>query len=283
MARIITNISLDFSTLNLNKPLAGKHMNFFNDAKVTLEGHVYEDYVTFAYGFFQKAIFAGKGMVFDAKGVKDGTISAYIEKSSVDEKATFLIVDGFSIKATDVYKAAATPGNADDLVIMSKILSGADTFSLGNGNDAFRGFAGDDKMLGHGGNDMLLGDAGNDWINGGSGSDMLTGGAGRDSFVFDSKPVAAQYDLITDFYPVDDTIRLENAIFTKLAATGALNAAFFTKNALGVAKDANDYIVYETDTGKLFYDADGSGKGAAVLIATLANKAAITAADFVVI
>lgn len=37
--------------------------------------------------------------------------------------------------------------------------------------------------------------------------------------------------------------------------------------------DSNDYLVYEKDTRKLFYDADGSGAGKSIQIATLENKA----------
>ena len=37
----------------------------------------------------------------------------------------------------------------------------------------------------------------------------------------------------------------------------------------GDAADTNDYVLYDTATGNLFYDADGSGAGAKVLFATL--------------
>ena len=64
-------------------------------------------------------------------------------------------------------------------------------------------------------------------------------------------------------------------------AAGDLNAANL---AIGhAALDANDYLVYNPDTGNLAYDADGSGAGGTVLIANLANHVALTAADFFVI
>ena len=47
--------------------------------------------------------------------------------------------------------------------------------------------------------------------------------------------------------------------------------------------DSNDFIVYNTVTGALLYDADGNGAVAAVQIATLAGGLALTNADFVVI
>lgn len=130
---------------------------------------------------------------------------------------------------------------------------------------------------------ILSGAAGNDSLNGGLGNDKLTGGAGLDTFLFNTA-LSANIDTITDFVAADDTIQLENAIFTKLTATGALNSAFFKANLTGNAADANDYIIYETDTGKLFYDADGNGAGAKVQFALLgtATHPTITAADFVV-
>ena len=67
---------------------------------------------------------------------------------------------------------------------------------------------------------------------------------------------------------------------TKLPWAGKLPTDMF---ALDSAKDANDHIVYNQSTGDLAYDADGSGAGQAVVFAHLANHAALTAADFIVI
>jgi Ca2+-binding RTX toxin-like protein len=44
--------------------------------------------------------------------------------------------------------------------------------------------------------------------------------------------------------------------------------------------DSNDRLIYDQTTGKLYYDADGSGLGAAVQIATLSNLAALHHDDF---
>jgi Ca2+-binding RTX toxin-like protein len=79
---------------------------------------------------------------------------------------------------------------------------------------------------------------------------------------------------------VDDTIVLDNAIFTRLA-DGALLAGQFRIGT--AAADANDYLIYNSSTGALSYDADGNGAGAAIRFATLQTKLALTAADFVVI
>ena len=42
-------------------------------------------------------------------------------------------------------------------------------------------------------------------------------------------------------------------------------------------------MIYEARSGALFYDPDGSGATAAIQVATLGNRAQLTAADFYVI
>ena len=49
------------------------------------------------------------------------------------------------------------------------------------------------------------------------------------------------------------------------------------------AKDKNDYVIYNNKKGVLSYDADGSGKGKAVEIATLSKNLKMTYKDFFVI
>lgn len=61
--------------------------------------------------------------------------------------------------------------------------------------------------------------------------------------------------------------------------TGALNTATFWKSTTGLAHDGNDRIIYETDTGWLNYDSNGSAAGGAVHIAKLAANLALTAAE----
>ncbi|BCH23792.1 hypothetical protein MesoLjLb_35770 [Mesorhizobium sp. L-8-3] len=128
----------------------------------------------------------------------------------------------------------------------------------------------------------IVGNAGNNTLNGGLGRDVLTGGTGNDSFRFDTALSAANVDRITDFSVPRDTIVLENAVFKGLAA-GTLAASAFVKNTTGLAMDANDRIIFETDTGKLFYDSNGSASGGAINFATLAPNLTLTNADFQVI
>ncbi|MGW8157541.1 MAG: beta strand repeat-containing protein [Desulfoprunum sp.] len=148
----------------------------------------------------------------------------------------------------------------------------------GNGNNL------NNTVVGNTAANVLNGWGGNDILNGAGGNDFLAGGAGADTFAFDSPlSAAANNDSIGDFSHIDDTISLDRTIFAKLT-TGVLDPAMFRASATGLAADSNDYVLYNTTTGALLYDTDGSSGGTAVQFATLTSKPQnITAADFVVI
>ena len=158
----------------------------------------------------------------------------------------------------------------------------ADRAYGGSGDDRILGGDGNDSLFGETGNDAIRGDAGNDVLYGGSGNDTLYGDAGRDAFVFNSALGSTNVDVIVGFSVVDDTIYLEDAIFARLS-TGTLTSAAFARNTTGLATDSLDRIIYETDTGRLYYDADGTGTGSSrIHFATVATNLAITQADFLV-
>jgi Ca2+-binding RTX toxin-like protein len=141
-----------------------------------------------------------------------------------------------------------------------------------------------DNLFGTNGINVISGGAGNDVIKGYNGNDTLAGGAGKDVFIFSSAlNAASNVDTITDFIFADDTVQLDNAVFTALTTLGTLAAAAFRANTTGLAQDASDRIIYETDTGELYYDFNGNAAGGGVLFAKLDPGLGITNADFVVI
>jgi Ca2+-binding RTX toxin-like protein len=159
-----------------------------------------------------------------------------------------------------------------------------DNLTGNNGANVILGGNGNDTLTGGGGNDTINGGNGNDTVNGGLGNDSLTGGANNDNFLFNTALNAVtNVDDITDFNFVNDTIQLENAIFNAIVGVGVLSAAQFTANAAGTATTASQRIIYETDTGNLFYDANGSAAGASVLFATLTAGLGITNNDFFIV
>jgi Ca2+-binding RTX toxin-like protein len=151
----------------------------------------------------------------------------------------------------------------------------ADNLQGGDGDDTLTGLAGDDTLLGAAGKDVLIG---------GKGNDSLTGGFGADIFRFDAAlSDRSNVDDIFDFVAADDTLQLENVIFKKLTLIGTLADSNFRASLDGTAADSDDYILYNSTTGALSYDADGSGKGAADQFAVLIGVPGISAADFIVI
>jgi Ca2+-binding RTX toxin-like protein len=120
-----------------------------------------------------------------------------------------------------------------------------------------------------GGSDTIAGGVGNDNLVGGAGNDLLTGGAGADRFVFDTSLNSSNVDTIKDFVTGTDKIVLSAKVFTKLTGSSAGTAITAGNLVVGVgttakANDTNDYLIYDTGTDMLYYDADGNGSGAPV-------------------
>ncbi len=140
--------------------------------------------------------------------------------------------------------------------------------------------------------DTFIGTSFNDVLNGGLGRDVLTGGDGKDTFVFNTavaKKGNTNVDIITDFNAnKTDRIYLENSIFKGLGKKGSLKKPVkLDKDAFWIgskAHDKEDRVIYNKKTGDLSYDADGSGKGKAIVIAKLEkNLKYLDAGDFFVI
>lgn len=194
----------------------------------------------------------------------------------------------------DIASENVDDGLAD--VVMSSV-----TYTLGQGIDiAYLTGSARINLTGNEDENTLIGNAGAnvirggtvsaarvaDVLNGGLGNDTLSGGMGRDTFIFNTKlSSTANLDKITDFSAVDDFIHLENTgVFTKLGSKlGTLSSSMFWASSTGKAHDTSDRIIYNTKTGELFYDPDGTGRQAAVEFANLTNKVRVSAADFIVI
>jgi Ca2+-binding RTX toxin-like protein len=129
---------------------------------------------------------------------------------------------------------------------------------------------------------FLYGFSGNDTLDGLAGNDTLTGGLGLDTFRFSTTPnPTTNRDQITDFNPSEDQIQLENAVFTGLPTAGPLAASAFVSGTSFTTFAQR--IRYESTSGQLFYDPDGSGATAAVAFATLGTGLALTNSSFSVI
>lgn len=217
-------------------------------------------------------IYAGSGLNLIDGGAGTDTLSYALAATT---GITGITLDLSNLNPSGQATASGISGG--DLVKNIENLTGS------NYNDMLTGNSGANILTGGSGDDTLNGGTGNDKLLGGAGNDTLIGGAGLDNFVFNvTLNAITNVDIITDFVVADDTIQLENAIFTKLASTGILNAANF-KIIGSAAIDANDYILYNGITGALSYDADDAGAGGAVQIALIGAGLSLTNEDFVVI
>ena len=131
-------------------------------------------------------------------------------------------------------------------------------------------------------NNVIIGNGDANVINGNEGNDTLTGSSGSDIFQF---VTAGGFDTITDFNTKDDTLQLENSIFTSLGAEGILaSAKLKAGSGITAAADSNDYLLYNSTDGKLYYDSDAiGGASSPILIAIIGANLALTNNDFVII
>jgi Ca2+-binding RTX toxin-like protein len=194
--------------------------------------------------------------IFESTGQGDDRVSASV---------SYVLTAGASVETMGTSNASGT--TAIDLT--------------GNElNNTIFGNAGVNLLAGAAGNDSLSGGAGDDVLKGGVGNDVLRGQTGLDSFQFDTALGLGNIDQVIDFSVADDTILLENSVFTGLAAGALAPGAFRTGSA---AADADDRVLYNSASGALLFDSDGAGGAAAVHFATLSTGLALSASDFTVI
>ncbi len=145
--------------------------------------------------------------------------------------------------------------------------------------ELLKGKAGDDVVRGGSGADTLKGGDGGDVIQGGAGADLLKGGDGADVFLYAS--VAEGGDVIKGYVVGVDGIEVSAAGFGGGLTAGALDASRFVDGA--AADQAFGQFLFDAAERQLWWDADGTGAGAAVLIVDFAGKPALTEADITVI
>lgn len=155
----------------------------------------------------------------------------------------------------------------------------------------FEGNADNQTFIGTTKADVFVGNGGNDTLTGGGGADKFVFGKVHEQIITGSSTTVQTYtdtafnltgvDTITDFLHGTDKIELHTDQFAALLA--GFSGANLVVGAGATALDANDYILFNTTTKMLSYDADGNGAGAAVNIAQLLGVTTFTASDIVVV
>ena len=252
----------------------------------------------------KQLVFDGDFSIDGAGNITGGTITGF---HLYDGETLGLDVSGYEIDVTEFLASLGSPGGGVPLPI-EFLLDGPMTVDGTAGMDLFYGGRFADRMIGHGGmdgfhgndgRDVLLGGSGRDQLFGGNGKDLLKGGAGADhlfggrgtdelkggggydTFHFDLPPNAGGVDKIDDFKVGQDTLALSVNAFDKVGGLGVLNVAKFYTGAH--AHDGSDRVIYNDETGALYYDADGKGGDAQVKFAKLHAGLHLSNADFLVV
>ncbi|WP_216362276.1 Calx-beta domain-containing protein [Microcystis aeruginosa] len=279
----------DFSKLSINNITVVEGQNSNAILTVTVDNpnpqQISVNYTTAPVNATANVDYTSKtGTITIAPNTSTATISIPILNDNLNEAN-----ETFAINLSNPVNATLT--NNKGIVTISDTLTANVTTTLpanvenltltGSANINGTGNAANNILTGNSGNNILNGSDGNDTLIGGTGNDTLTGGAGSDRFTFNNRNEGI--DTITDFLSSQgDKIAVSAAGFGGgLAAGVSITAAQFVLGT--TALNASNRFIYNTITGGLFFDGDGTGTLAAIQIATLSSKPTLTASDILVL
>ncbi|MCP4821754.1 MAG: calcium-binding protein [Shimia sp.] len=176
---------------------------------------------------------------------------------------------GEGIDAVRAYRSYALEAHIEKLFMQNVFTRDGDPTNL-NG-------------IGNGLNNTIIGTPFDNTLIGREGNDVLKGQAGDDTFVFDRAIGTGNVDRIIDFETIagdNDTLKFKASALGGGVAAGVLDAADFATGT--AAADASDRFVFDQASGQLWYDIDGTGAAAQVLLATFEQNAAVQADDILV-
>ena len=248
-----------------------------------------------------KFIIGGKTYAVDAKLIASDFNFDYQQFSGAATPPSFdFLLSNYLLRGNDTLTVSSTDkpegpirgyggndkitgSNTDDTLYGGAgvdINSGNDTLNgaAGNdyiygedGNDTLNGGDGDDSLFGGSGTNKLIGGNGNDFLYAGGLKDSLTGGAGQDLFYITNTAIEV---IVTDFKIKDGDVLFLDYVGVE---TGNFYKAAGAKNPIAEGQ----YYVYDTKTGKLYYDSDSFGGNDAIAIATLIGKPDIEPGNFI--
>jgi serralysin len=220
-------------------------------------------------------LYGGEGNDFLYGGLGDDMLSG----SGGNDTGVF--ADAESAVIIDLTRPYNNGGSAtgEYLFSIENLIGSAfnDTMSGGQSRNMLDGGDGNDRLFGREGGDTIRGGAGSDFIDGGANRDVLTGGAGigdaPDTFYFASASEAG--DTITDFFSDHIALSAEGFGLT------SIDDFAFARTTDPLTDDPT--MIYDSRSGNLSWDADGSGAEAAVYFATLTGAPLLTQNDFLIV
>jgi Ca2+-binding RTX toxin-like protein len=245
-----------------NNLIANNNAGFFGQDNV-LDGGAGADFMSGGYGtdIFYVDNIGDRIELYDTGGadpqVNDG--------DTVYSSVSFALGDDLDPRSGNDFR-----GFLNDL-----ILTGSEALN-GTGNGVQNRIIGNDAaniLSGDRGSDTLRGNGGDDDLYGGASVNLLTGGDGDDDFFIET----TLEDQITDFTSSADRIFLSRDRFGEINEGQLDSGAFQTGTS---AEDADDRILYDSDTGAVRYDADGTGPESARLFLFVEPGTDLTASDF---
>ncbi|WP_207327917.1 beta strand repeat-containing protein [Yoonia vestfoldensis] len=246
-------------------------------------------------------------------GLTLGNLSYTLAAGNVEQSVNGTFTGGAAsyIVTADAGNDTITGGSGTNIILAG---AGNDTITSGTGDDIIMGGAGNDTITAGAGNDTIMGGAdddtitagaGNDIITSGSGADTVTPGTGLDTIVYTDVANEAR-DIITNFTTIadgaafgagTDKLQFSAADLASVAgfvaysaggvsldidgdAAGSVLVAFVSGTGAQSATAAQAAFLFNQTTGDLSFDADGTGDGAAIVIATLTGVVDLATADF---
>ncbi|HEX6004708.1 MAG TPA: calcium-binding protein [Burkholderiales bacterium] len=137
-------------------------------------------------------------------------------------------------------------------------------------NNVLRGWDGDDQLAGGGGNDILVGDSGGDQLSGGEGADIFAALVGTGT------------DLISDFQSMLDRLAVYGPDMGAEGNLATEDGRFYAAPGATSGNDTSDRLVYDTSSGNLYADPDGSGATSSTLVFTLQGAPTLAATDITI-
>jgi Ca2+-binding RTX toxin-like protein len=215
--------------------------------------------------------------------VNTGTISGNyaIQHNYFGADGHVMFINQGNIYGSAAAYSSGEAGHSTSIDIIKNTGAMAGYVSLGAGDDIYRGGKGSlsGEIYGGSGNDRINCGDDDDRIYGGDGTDRLRGGDGEDQFFLDTSISGNMHsDKILDFSAANDKIMLDDEIHGLVPFTWLED--LFVSNKSGKAEDADDRIIYQTSTGKLYCDLDGKGGAGSAVIAILDKNLDLTHENF---